>query len=473
MISIYRSEVVDNLAEKIQKDTTLAYCVKAIKPSNPDQIIKSFAKKSDQPDLYPIETIMVSTGWNQNADVFNPLELYTARHTTEDKPLNMEHVAKDIVGHITDSWIIDTKGAIIPNDLPAEDVPSDFHIATAAVIYRQNKEPELAERIEKIIAEIEEGLWFVSMECLFRGFDYALSNEKENKIIARNEQTAFLTKYLRAYGGVGTYKDHKIGRLIRNIVFCGKGIVREPANPNSVFLKDIKSFSGATIANISEIKENSVYSNSKCNIVQENKMAESESKMVDELKATLAQLTKDNETLKKSLSDIEAKKMDEKIAALEATIKAKDEEVKSLSAQLTETKSKVTDLETKVKTSGEEATKAKADLDTFHKNQRTAVRKAKLQAKKVPEDKLDKLVSKFDMLSEEDFEEVINTFAAPSEAKESKKTEKESVSGALDDVTEGKEAALATATSAEDAKDVINDIIACFATEDKSKKVEA
>ena len=37
---------------------------------------------------------------------------------------------------------------------------------------------ENQERMKKIIAEIEEGKWYVSMECLFAGFDYALIGEE-------------------------------------------------------------------------------------------------------------------------------------------------------------------------------------------------------------------------------------------------------------------------------------------------------
>ena len=50
---------------------------------------------------------------------------------------------------------------------------------------------------------------FVSMECIFRGFDYAVQAPDGNKhIVARNEETAFLTRHLRSYGGTGEYQDH-------------------------------------------------------------------------------------------------------------------------------------------------------------------------------------------------------------------------------------------------------------------------
>jgi hypothetical protein len=49
-----------------------------------------------------------------------------------------------------------------------------FDIATSAVLYNSWTTPELRERMSKLIAEIEEGKWFVSMECLFNNFDYAV-----------------------------------------------------------------------------------------------------------------------------------------------------------------------------------------------------------------------------------------------------------------------------------------------------------
>ena len=76
------------------------------------------------------------------------------------------------------------------------------------------------------------------MECLFPDFDYALANENgETKIVKRDEESAFLTKHLRSYGGDGKYEDYKVGRLLRNLSFSGKGLVSKPANPRSVILE--------------------------------------------------------------------------------------------------------------------------------------------------------------------------------------------------------------------------------------------
>jgi hypothetical protein len=59
----------------------------------------------------------------------------------------------------------------------------------------------------------------------------------ETKIVKRNEASAFLTKHLRSYGGDGIYEDYKVGRLLRNLSFSGKGLVSKPANPRSVILE--------------------------------------------------------------------------------------------------------------------------------------------------------------------------------------------------------------------------------------------
>ena len=53
-------------------------------------------------------------------------------------------------------------------------------------------------------------------------FDYAINDKTKTRIVSRNNQTAFLTKYLKAYGGSGIYGDQKIGRVLRNIIFLEK-----------------------------------------------------------------------------------------------------------------------------------------------------------------------------------------------------------------------------------------------------------
>jgi len=199
-------------------------------------------------DLFHLTTILVTVGWNKNDDVFDPVETWVARRTPEDKQLNYEHDDAKVIGHITSNWVMDAEGKLVADDTVVDDLPAKFHIVTGGVLYRQWQTPELQERMDTLVAEIAEGKWFVSMECMFKGFDYALkASDGSTRVVARNDKTAFLSKHLRAYGGTGTYGDYKVGRMVRNIVFSGKGMVKNPANPESVILSsDTESFTAAT-----------------------------------------------------------------------------------------------------------------------------------------------------------------------------------------------------------------------------------
>ena len=209
-MKIYPQEISDGVADLVQSSASLAYCAPAILCTGGDAETIAFAEKvkaesanPKQLDLYYIKSILVSTGWNKNDDVFTPEATFAARNTPEDKQFNFMHNENDIIGHITGSYVVDKEG----NKVEAEEAPKDFDIISEAVLYNSWTDPENRERMKQIIAEIEEGKWFVSMECLFAGFDYALTDEYgKASILQRNEGSAFLTKHLRAYGGTGEYE---------------------------------------------------------------------------------------------------------------------------------------------------------------------------------------------------------------------------------------------------------------------------
>lgn len=264
------------------------------------------ATNLSQDDLHYLNTVLVTTGWNKNDDVFDPVETYIARATPEDKPFNYEHDCSDIIGHITGCSVFDAEmNPVNAVDADFSNLPSKFHIVTGGVLYKVWSKPELQERMDNVIAEIAKGEWYVSMECLFYGFDYALkSADGSQRVIARNEETAFLTKYLRAYGGTGEWKDGRIGRVLRNISFSGIGLVRQPANPESVVLDDPTIFDGRSVASESQEKisekiivpKNPVYSD----VAQgsEQKTLESDMPTVEQLTAELAAANAEIESLK-------------------------------------------------------------------------------------------------------------------------------------------------------------------------------
>jgi hypothetical protein len=213
-MKIYQSERDAGLEEAIKANASVAYAspVSIYIPSKRQkedikQVVLAAeltsAENKDQLDLYYLNSILVSTGWNKNDDVFDKNETWAAKDTPVDKQFNFMHDESDIIGHITSSIVIDESGQEIDNIASI----NRFDIATSAVLYNSWTTSELKERMTKIIAEIEEGKWFVSMECLFSNFDYAVvSPNGENKVISRDEGSAFLTKHLRSYGGTGEYE---------------------------------------------------------------------------------------------------------------------------------------------------------------------------------------------------------------------------------------------------------------------------
>jgi hypothetical protein len=326
-IPIYKQEISDGLEDQIKNNSIACYALaKSYQPSDEaaEQLKKvlassdaiqnlAVAQNNNQIDLYYINSILVSTGWNKNDDVFDPKELWEARKTPEDKPFNFMHNEKDIIGHITSNQVVDFDGNSIDDSL--EEFPSEFNILTSAVIYTEWSDQDQRSRMQKIIAEIEDGKWFVSMECLFPNFDYALSNENETRIIARSEASAFLTKHLRAYGGDGKYEDYRVGRLLRNLSFSGKGLVSKPANPRSIILEgnDFFDESKSKVLSLSSLKENS--------------MSESYEKQVEVLRAELAEAKAANEALKEKVIAEQQSEFETKIQSLEATIATQNEKI--------------------------------------------------------------------------------------------------------------------------------------------------
>ena len=416
-MKIYQHEINDGLSDLLSNNT-IACCALAesYSPSEEDaeklkRVLASnhadseiaLAENQDQFDLYYLKSILVSTGWNKNDDVFDPKELWDARNTPEDKPFNFMHDEKDIIGHITANEVVDFDGKAIDGE---EGGPSKFNILTAAVIYTEWSDIEQRERMRKIVAEIEEGKWFVSMECLFPEFDYALADLKsgETKIVKRNEASAFLTKHLRSYGGDGIYEDYKVGRLLRNLSFSGKGLVSKPANPRSVILEgnDFFDESKAQILTISSIKEND--------------MSESYEKQITDLQSQLAEAKAANKALEDKIvaeqqAEFDAKlnNLEETIAEQSAKIAEQEEAYKVLAEQATKHEATIAEKEEAIASKQEE-------LDVLYKKEAVMKRVAQLTEAGFDAEEATATVEKVESVNDEIFAEVVALAATKREA---------------------------------------------------------
>jgi uncharacterized coiled-coil protein SlyX len=394
-MKIYQSEIESGLSDLIQNNT-VAYCAQAnlhkgsieaakVVINDADVLEKIVAQNKDQMDLYYLESVLVSTGWNKNDDVFSAQETWAARNTPEDKQFNFMHNEDDIIGHITGSYVVDRDGGRLGPDSIA---PDQFDIVTQAVLYTSWSGEEKRERMKKIIAEIEEGQWFVSMECLFPAFDYALqTTEGQTKIIERNEASAFLTKHLRAYGGEGIYENYRIGRLLRNLAFSGKGLVSKPANPRSIILdkNDLFDESKSQILTISSIKEINM---------------SDVDKQVEDLRAELAQAKEANEALKEKVLAEQQAEFESKIQELEATIAEQAESLTAKDATITEQAEAIKNGEKDMKEKMEE-------LRDMKKKEAMMKRKAQLEEAGLDSEEASATVESFDGVDDQAFEAVV------------------------------------------------------------------
>ena len=391
-MQIFKSEVKDGIAELVKSSAAIAFCSEAM-PYIPNEkeivLSKAIAENANQVDLYYIKSILASSGWNKNDDVFDHAELWNARATPEDKQFNYMHDEKDIIGHITSCYVTDGDGNRLDDINSDSQLPAYFDITIGSVLYTSWSDKNLKDRMQKIIADVEAGqTWHVSMECLFPAFDYALIDAKgEQKIVKREEASAFLTKHLRAYGGKGEYNGYKLGRLLRNISFSGVGLVQKPANPRSVILNKQHS---TIIFNESKAEE----------IIMQDEL--------EVLKAELAVAKDAKEDMEKGKKDAEAKK-----AEAELTIA-------DLQAQLSQAQEAIA-------AEKKDKEKMAEELNKMKKEKTKSSRKAALAQAGVAEAELDQTVANFESLDDSSFEAVVATLSAvaakfpPSEKKEGEK----------------------------------------------------
>jgi len=410
-MKIYESEIQDGLNDILLNSNSVAcYAVaETYRPEPlPEAINKlkkilaensgggdvSTAQNEDQIDLYYLKSILVSTGWNKNDDVFDPRELWLAKDTPEDKPFNFMHNEKDIIGHITGNVVVDFEGVEI--NCETEEVPDTFNILTTSVIYTEWSDEDQRSRMQKIVSEIEDGKWFVSMECLFPDFDYALTTpDGSTKVVQRSESSAFLTKHLRSYGGSGKYEDYRVGRLLRNLSFSGKGLVSKPANPRSVILEGNEFFdeSKAEILTISSIKENT--------------MSDNNDKQISDLQKELAEAKTENEALRDKVTAEKETEFQSKIEALEASIVDHAQEIAIKEEENKVLAESIKSQEEALASRNEEVKNIEDELAGMKKQEALMKRKAKLEDLGFDSDEAIATVKELDSVDEETFDKIV------------------------------------------------------------------
>jgi hypothetical protein len=443
---IFEQEISDGLEEKLKSQASISYaCV--VEPSNKTnhsvKHIKSLASLQDS-DLYYVQSILVTSSWNKNDDIFDKDEVWAAKHTPEDKPTNLNHDENVIVGHITSNWPITDDGVLIDENTPVENLPNKFHILTGSVIYKGFSSEELMSRANTLISEIESGTKYVSMECFFKGFDYGLLNKStgEFKVLNRNAETAFLTKHLRSYGGLGEHDNYKIGRVLRNITFSGKGFVDKPANPDSIiFTKDsFLNNSTEIFANLSNL---GVFDNQSTLNVENTTMNSTQTETVASTEQTIVatpdvgtqttdvvtETTTTTETVATDTALVDS--LQTRIVELESQVASQLEIIEAAKKMKDEEKEETEKEEAAKKTKeemakkDEEMKKVKSELDAaleaiagykmkeqeMAKKEKKMKRKASLIDNGVDAESAETVVEKFETMADDAFEAMTSLFA--------------------------------------------------------------
>jgi hypothetical protein len=433
-MKIFEQEKLDGLQELLTASASISYasvvspCVRDLKKS---RNLKSIASFNDS-DLYYVQSILVSSSWNKNDDIFEKSEVWNARNTPEDKPTNLEHDESLIIGHIVSNWPITEDGILIDENTPIDNLPEKYHILTGSVIYKGFSDLSLRERSDRLISEIENGSKYVSMECLFNGFDYGLLDTSTSKytILSRNEATAHLTKFLRAYGGLGEHENYKIGRVLRNITFTGKGFVDKPANEDSIiFSKNLIPVTDNVdesiislekkyeidklgVLNFQSNKESETLtmSSAKTEEIMEDTKAETTPEVNTvalELTSKVEELTAANETLKSELQALaDAKDSEIQLVKEEAAKKSEDKE-----EEAKKMKAAIENIQSELNAANEVIAAYKTKEEEMMKKDKKNKRMASLVGAGIDTDTAEATVDKFDSLDDEAFNAMTSLFA--------------------------------------------------------------
>lgn len=411
----------------------------------------------DDEDLYHVHSILVSTSWNKNDDIFDREQVWLAKSTPKYKPTNIEHDEKQLVGGIVDCWAVDDEYNEIAADTPVEELPEVYHLLVSSVIYRQWQDPELKARAEKLISEIEANEKYVSMECIFKGFDYGvISPDGNNHVVARTEDTAFLSQFLRSYGGDGVYQDHKIGRIPKNITFSGKGFVARPANSESIIFDKGQVFSFASDGKSLFLNDNGVKANieekqllSDITSAQENSSTEdcvsdnnniisdmeknnmSDESRIQELQDALATVKEENKALATKLAEANVAKYESTIKELEASVAELQSGKESVESELTVSKESLDSAKAELSEKSEALEQIEAEMHKMKEEDKKKERKAKMMEAGMAEEDAVANLEVFAEMNDEAFDVFVKTVAdmhyKDKEDKDKKKKEAESM----------------------------------------------
>jgi len=422
-IPVFRAEVEAGVAEAVQASASVAYLSPIVRlrdpaPSHVQAAEAAAGGKVEDATLIYFEDVLATSGWNLNRDVFTAEELWSARHTSDHKPINMRHKYVEIVGHVLGSQAVDADYAPIADDAALEDLPGLFHVKNRSVLYRYIGDQDRDELMAAVEREIEEGKWFVSMEAFFNGFDYGVWSEDDGSrtIVKRDSTTAFLTKHLWQYGGDGSYTDpasgrvFNLGRVLKGVHFKGKGLVEKPGNAHSVIFAKTEAFDH-TYASLGYVHATGSEEAPPDHQQETEPVTEPST---DDKAAEIEKLRAEVEALKGAQASQAIDELKAKVAELQASLDSEKARAEKAEADRLAAKAQADTFESTLKEQGEKLAEAEKRLEEkstalagFEAEKRKADRIAYIRSQGGGEAQADKLAADLAVLDDETFRSTI------------------------------------------------------------------
>jgi len=207
---------------------------------------------------------------NLNGAVFLPSELVAARDTMLDKPLDVEHLEGYIVGHIYDrAFMLKDRSVVDPVDMLVSKGnkidKEEIDIAVAMSLYKY--------RFPEIAQDVLDGKYKVSMECYYRDFDIKvgdviISKDEAKRIgISFSDSDSLVGSSVKLVEGNKELGYSRVGRVFRDILFSGCGLVESPANEESIILEAASNNNKGIISNkIIDMSKSETYMKNKAEV---------------------------------------------------------------------------------------------------------------------------------------------------------------------------------------------------------------
>ena len=237
----------------------------------------------------------VVNAFNKNGDGIDSETAIQIKDYFINKPTNIEHERKKVVGHIVGSSFSDFQTNRLLSDEDVAELNSPFNIALASVVYR-TVNPQFANVLESALEDGFEKSISASWELGFNEYAIALgsNNLKDAEIITDPAMVGEFEKYLKTEGGTGEMDDGtQVNRLVLGEVYpLGIGFTTNPAaavegvhvvKPTEIKLSPSSAKEKKSTKNISQSNNSTVKTPKLITMEQENLIQQLEEILDDKL----------------------------------------------------------------------------------------------------------------------------------------------------------------------------------------------